>query len=155
MEMPGPVHWSAVNTFERRSPHHRLIGFAIQLVTLVMAGCGAIDLCGDARIKSVLSPGRTMQAVVFERGCGATTETSTQLSILRSGDHLREVPGTWVATDSGNAAVFRSERGAAAPEIDVLWDSPTSLRVVYDLNTELVSQKGSVKGITVTYQRRP
>jgi hypothetical protein len=96
-----------------------------------------------------------MQAVVFERGCGATTATSTQMSILRSEDRLREVAATWLATDSGNAAIFRSERGGAAPDIDVTWDSPTSLRVVYDLNTELVSQNGSVKGIAVTYQRKP
>ena len=126
----------------------------VLLAALAATGCGSLDSCENRIITSVPSPGGTRQAVVFERGCGATTETSTQVSVLGPQEHLLEVPTAWSRTEPANAAVFKPERGAPAPSVEIVWTGPSTLRIEYGYEAKLMSPRRTVDDISVLYERK-
>ena len=65
-------------------------------------------LCGNEVLQELPSPGAPLVAVVFRRDCGATTDVSTQLSILARGATLQNRAGNVFVADSKHGAAPES-----------------------------------------------
>ena len=103
-----------------------LIVFGVLSVVFFTACNRAVDsLCGNGILQTVRSPDGTLKAVIFERGCGATTGYSEQVSVLPAGDAL--------PNRAGNVFVADSNHGAApdGPQVKASWQSADHLRIAY------------------------
>ncbi|MGB8932800.1 MAG: hypothetical protein WCC48_16265 [Anaeromyxobacteraceae bacterium] len=93
------------------------------------------------------SPSGEFRAVVFDRGCGATTGFSTQVSLLRHGERLSNTGGNALVVDSGNAPLPLQVK----PE----WVSDRVLRLTYDPRLRTFTRAASVAGVTVIHASSP
>src|SRR5262249_9999867 len=106
----------------------KLLGGSLPLLGLLLAGCRG-DVCGNEVVSEVSAPGGAARAVLFQRDCGATTGSSTQISVVRRGAGL---------SGAGNAFVADGDHGAAVPFAwggpwaDMRWTSPAHLVIRYD-----------------------
>jgi len=82
--------------------------------------------------------GALREAVVFERNCGATTDFSTQVSVLPCGARLRNQPG--------NAFIY----GHQVP-LSVRWDTPSALWIAYPPGFRGLNEQPAVDGVMVRY----
>lgn len=88
--------------------------------------------------------------MLFQRDCGATTDFSTQLSIIEQGE-----------SPSGGGNTFRadSDHGAAAvgewggPWAEMRWLAPDHLLIRYAAKSRIFEQDDEVSGVKVSYQR--
>ena len=127
-----------------RSPLAQLLlGFPLLLT--------ACEPCANTVLQTVPDPSQRMQAVVFQRDCGATTGFSTQVSILPAGTQLPD--------DGGNAFVADAAPGAApvytarSPEVTVQWLAPGHLEVRHDPGVRIFRSEEQVDGVRITYQQ--
>jgi hypothetical protein len=65
------------------------------------------------------SPDGKIEAVVFKRDCGATTDFTTQISILRKGASLPNQAGNAFTADTNHGAAPAARWGG--PPADVRW----------------------------------
>ncbi len=121
---------------------------AILALSLLLIGGTAC--CDNELAADIPSPNGTHRAVVFSRGCGATTGFNTQISILGLGEGLRGSGNLWVADDSVRGPV--GKRGG--PDVHVLWRSPDTVEVEFAPGVRVFKQEGRVDGITAVYVRR-
>ena len=130
----------------------RFAGPLATMVALVFpsAGCGLDDPCANAVISRVKSPDGVKEAIVFERDCGATTRSSTQLSVLGAGSAFLEQPTTWAATQAGNAAV--TEGTSSEVGISVNWASSNRLVVIRPAGARSFKAEQVVGGVTLEYR---
>jgi hypothetical protein len=99
------------------------------------------------------SPDGKLKAVVFQRGCGAPIDSSSQISLLSSSQSPPWGRGNlFVAGDENQAAPMNGKQTA---EIKVSWESNTSLSVSYPKNAQVLLKKPSVAGVAVTYEAAP
>ncbi len=103
----------------------------------VLAGCG--EMCANEPVASVLSPSGANKAVVFTRDCGATTGWSTQVSILRGSEQLRN--------EGGNTLVVEGK----AP-VQVTWKSDSAVTLSGAAEGRLFKQERAVNGVAVVYE---
>jgi hypothetical protein len=107
-----------------------LISIAGVIVTCLGAALFAFvalfaPLCANEVLQTGLSPDGRLKAVVFERDCGATTDFSTQVSVLPAGEKL--------PNDGGNVFTADCDHGAApsgpggGPRVDIAWTGARSL----------------------------
>jgi hypothetical protein len=86
--------------------------------------------CANQPLSRTPSPDGKLEAVVFQRNCGATTDFSTQVSVVPA---RQAVPN-----DAGNVWSGDSDHGQApsapggGPEIHVTWRDSRHLRLAYD-----------------------
>ena len=117
-------------------------GAAALIVAIVTcaSGCG---LCGNAEVKEYLSPDRTMKVVVFTRDCGATTDFSTQVSVVHASES--------VPNGGGNAFVVDSDHGHASRAVDVHWVDARTIELSHDVGARVFKAETSVSGIRIVY----
>ena len=112
-----------------------VLGFLL-LVAACMQG-----LCANTITQRAPSPDGRYDAVVFTRDCGATTDYSTQVALVRRGADLPDRPGN----------VFISVHPTGAR---VEWLGSDTLLVHYgSANPSL--KTSIVEGITITYAGMP
>jgi hypothetical protein len=113
------------------------------LVPIFPVGC--LSPCGNRVLADVPSPLGTKHAVVFERDCGATTDFSTQLSILNAGDKLEN--------EGGNAFVADSDHGRGTSlYVHVKWSTEGALTVNYPERARVFHNERQVNGVSITYK---
>jgi hypothetical protein len=83
----------------------RILLFLLFFVGLLMPGCFLDDLCGNNPLSEAISPDGKYKAVLFQRDCGATTDFSTQISILKKDQALANSGANTFAT--GNSQDIR------------------------------------------------
>lgn len=121
------------------------------LACLGLSSCG--DLCGNTVLTTIPSPDARYVAIVFTRDCGATTDFSTQLSVLSAS---RGSPAVR-ASDSGNALIIDANHGAApagqggGPELRAVWETPTRLKVQYHHAARVFRSVGQLGEVSVHY----
>lgn len=96
----------------------------ITICLILSAGCG--DLCGNEVVSETKSPDAKLKVVVFEIECGATTNFSTQISILPSNQSLPTSAGDLFTADDNNHAVPLGNKGTM--EIKARWESNSTPR---------------------------
>jgi hypothetical protein len=105
--------------------------------TLLLA-CLDLGDCTNEILQDVPSPDGRRHAVIFDRACGATTGSSTQVSVLTKGRTLQ---------GGGNVFVTDSDHGKAAwsaggrPIVIVRWLDKRTLEVRYDSRARIFAQE--------------
>jgi hypothetical protein len=140
----------------------RLFGFVI-LTIVVTVGVGwyaankwnesGNGLCGNDVVEQVKSPDGQNKAVIFVRNCGATTDFSTQVSIMPPTKNINHA-------DTGNVFTADSDHGAAAVsglgalDVRVAWSSPTSITISHPLRARVFVKETKYKNIAINYSTR-
>jgi hypothetical protein len=103
--------------------------------------------CGNQVLQTIYSPDRKQKAVVFERDCGATTDFSTQISILPAGGRF--------SAGAGNAFVADTDHGRApagpggGPKVEVTWDGSTRLLIKRHPEARIFLARRRVEGVRI------
>lgn len=113
----------------------KVIFLIILLATLT--GCNS-DMCGNEISKTELSPDGMSKAVVFNRDCGATTGSSTQISIIKSGEKL--------PNDDGNILVIKYKENFV-----LKWLSNNQLEIKGNLSSKTFKKVEKFKNVSVIY----
>jgi len=121
-------------------------GGTAALAVAIVASTSGCGLCGNADFREYPSPDRAMKVVVFTRDCGATTDFSTQLSVLRGADSM---PG-----GIGNAFVADSNHGQASTAVDVRWLDARTVEVYHSAHARVFKAETSVGGIRIVHNAR-
>jgi hypothetical protein len=107
-------------------------------VFVINACFSSSGMCANVEQERLAAPDSLMDLVVFERDCGATTNWSTQVSIVKRGQALRDEPGN----------LFISEDRAV---VRAAWQSASVAEVRYQRATRVVREVRSFEGVTVTF----
>jgi hypothetical protein len=119
------------------------------LLASVASGC---DPCGNSPIARLPSPSGRMEAIVFTRDCGATTDFSTQVSLVKSGASLPTAGANLFSSDANHGKASRGPGGG--PNVTVRWLSDDMLEVSYQSGTRVFRREPSLDGIRVQYVQR-
>ena len=117
------------------------------LFALTLGACS--DTCGNVEISRILSPDGKHEAVLFQRDCGATTDFSTQISIVQAGSS---------ASGSGNAFVADNDHGKAragdwgGPWAEAKWLAADRLLVRYADKSRIFDRRNGVGGVSLAYE---
>ena len=84
---------------------------------------------------------------MFERNCGATTDFTTQISLVGAGEEV-----------FGKGNVFIAEGGLSAapwggPWAEVKWISPKHLRIKYDASARVFEQKERAGDVRISFEK--
>ena len=85
------------------------------------------------------SPDGKIEAVIFERDCGATTDFTTQISIVPKGASLRNEAGNAFIADSNHGAAPAARWGG--PPSDVKWIANRQIMISIHPATRISLQK--------------
>lgn len=113
----------------------------------MLAGCS--DACRNTLVSRTDAPDGKHSAVLFQRDCGATTRSSTQMSIVAPGEE---------PSNAGNAFRADDDHGAASagpwggPWVEVNWLAADRLLVSYAARSRIFKQADHVDGVHVTYR---
>jgi hypothetical protein len=128
----------------------RISAFALIIMLVVFAGACLKLPCANQILKEVSSPAGKMKAVVFERDCGAPTDFSTQVSILRSDQLLPNEGGNVFVADTDHDIAPSGADGG--PVVEVSWTSESELLVRHDKRARVFHFEPSVGSIRVQYE---
>jgi len=106
-------------------------------VASVVLLCGC-SVCENEPTQSIPSPSGTLNAVVFNRGCGATVGFNTQVSIIEAG---RELPD-----DGGNVLIVDDK-----VEFSLHWTSDRALAISGPLTTQVFKKESEIAGVQISY----
>ena len=121
------------------------VGFvicALGLVVLAVTVKSFSSLCKNNIIKSSDSPDKFWKVVLFERDCGATTDYSSQVSLLSAGATLED--------EAGNIFIAESRSEGYA----LTWTDTKSI-LISGIKGEIFKQELSKNGISIRYQSAP
>jgi len=100
------------------------------------------DLCGNEIFEEALAPDGKFKAVVFQRDCGATTDFSTQISVIPSDEAL--------PNEAGNISVARGH--PRDTHIEIHWSPPKNLVVRLKVGLAALKRKDAYKGFSIVYE---
>lgn len=100
-------------------------------------------------IDEVYSPDNKYKAVIFERDAGATTDFSTQLSIISSKSSLPNSPGNVFISDTNHGSAPSGKEGG--PEVRISWVNSNEVIISYHRKARIFKDEGSIKNIQVRY----
>lgn len=113
-----------------------LLGSAIGLCFL--AGCLAEGPCENTLIRQAKSPDGKLKAVVFSRGCGATTGQTVEVSILPATAPL--------PVDAGN--VFYADES----NVSVRWLGSSQLQITASGKAKVYKQETKSGAVSIVYK---
>ena len=120
---------------------------ALFIASLSLSDC---DMCRNSVMRQIKSPDRQYQAVIFERDCGATSDFSTQISIIRADKSLRQNEvGNIFRADSDHGAVPVDAKGLIA--VDVQWVDKRTLSIAYPAKARVFSHEPTAGDVAVRY----
>jgi hypothetical protein len=108
----------------------------IAAMAIPLSGC--LSTCENEVASEVASPSGKLKAVLFERGCGATTGFNTQLSIIDAAD---DVP------DAGGNAIVLDGR----IPLQINWLSDGELTISGWKTAQIFKQEKLVNGVRLQY----
>ena len=119
------------------------------MIALLPLAGGCSAACKTTMVKSVDAPDARHSAAIFQRDCGATTGFSTQVSVIRPGEHLSGVGNAFIADDDHGAAPAGSWGG---PWAEVQWVASNHLLIRFTSKSRIFDRADHVNEIRVTYQ---
>ncbi len=119
------------------------------LLAVTLTGCSLDMPCRNRSLSAVTAPDGGARAITFERSCGATTDFSTQVSLLRAGQDTTEAGNVFVAdADHGNAP-----RGpGGGPKVSVEWHGSDTLLIRHHPRARVFRSEGAIGGVTIRYE---
>ena len=127
---------------ENTRSYRSFVGLCL-LVIVLMVLCLAnfffcAPLCADTIISESVSPSGQLKAVVFERDCGATTATNTQICFRGTAFYSTNQPSFLVFEADGKASLS--------------WKAQKELVIRLPPGAKVFSQETEVSGIRVEYE---
>ena len=108
--------------------------------------------CSNDFVAKYPSPDGRHKVLVFTRGCGATTSTGTNVSLLP----WYGLPPWWwcnaFVADSDHGRVPEAARGG--PRVDVRWADDSELVLTYDDGARIYVAEPRVDDVTIRYETR-
>jgi hypothetical protein len=108
--------------------------------------------CANEMLEAVKSPDGNLQAVIFRRDCGATTDYSTQVSIISANTKLPNKSGNVFVADTDHGKAPEQEGGG--PKVKAEWLDNKSLRISYDLRDRVFLEEEKQSGISISYEKK-
>jgi len=111
-------------------------------------------LCGNEPVATEQSPDSQLKIVVFERDCGATTDFTTQVSLLNRTSELVNTPGNIFIADTDRGRAPSGPKGG--PRVTVHWVTNDSVEIQFDRRARvvrLVHTQGRVRIAYSHFQR--
>ncbi len=125
--------------------------FALAAVAVVaISNFSLFGECQNEIISQSNSPGNAVKYVVFQRGCGATTGFSTQVSLIKVGETLKNESGNMFVADTNHGAAPSSEYGG--PEVRLEWFSDTHLQIRHHQLARIFRSERAVNGVQIDYE---
>jgi hypothetical protein len=117
----------------------------------VFAGCFdlASGVCANEGLADRASPDGRWHAVVFQRDCGATTGSSTQVSVLPAGDSLRNEGGNAFTADDDHGAPPVDPGGS--PSVSARWIATDTLEVRFHPRSRVFTRESQVGAVAIRY----
>jgi hypothetical protein len=106
-------------------------------------------MCGVSVVRRVASPDGRLEAVLFERNCGATTDFATNLSVVSAGSKIKNDVGNLLTADSDDGHALLDSGHVI--HVSIEWIRSDSLVVRYDRRARVFRQTGSAHGVSVSY----
>jgi hypothetical protein len=120
---------------------------AVLPLLLSLSGCGV--LCTNQTVTSLQSPDGKHRAILFMRECGATTDYTTQVSVVASAWPFHDIGNVFIA-DGYDRDVKRGSWGG--PWAEISWVSSQQLLVTYDAHSRIFTQNATAHGVRITYR---
>jgi hypothetical protein len=146
--LSAPAKHLTQNAIVHRVPRQIRV-FAPVLVVisgLLTSSCG---LCANDLLERVRAPDNSVEVVVFQRDCGATTGFSTQASIgeidAGTGNRAGDI---FIATTNNGAAPVGKGGG---PELRVRWLDARTIELVHHGKAWISKASTSHGGLTIRY----
>lgn len=129
-----------------------IFGVIIILVGLAAWGLNKLadGLCGNQIIEEVLSPNGNSKVTVFERNCGATTDFSTQISIMNPEKALPNKAGNLFIADTDRDKAPSGPGGG--PKVEVTWKNNNMVIIKHHNNARIFKAESKLKNINVSYE---
>ena len=113
----------------------------------LLTGCADGDMCGNRLVSRLPSPDGMLEAVVYERDCGATTALSTHVSIVQPGVFPVGAGNVFVASGGESHAEWRDLEATA------VWTGTASLEVSYDGASRVSHEQQYLDGVAIIYRQ--
>lgn len=110
------------------------------------------DMCANEVIREAISPDGKKKVVVFQRNCGATTDFSTQASLLSVGESLSNGGGNIFSADTNHGAVPAGPGGG--PELLVSWVGLHEIVLEHHAQARVFASEASIADVRVRYVSR-
>jgi hypothetical protein len=123
-----------------------IIGFFILLGSVF----GSDDMCGNEIIQTEYSPNKEYKIVTFTRNCGATTDFSSHISILKSDELLENESGNVFSGDSNHGLAKTDSKNLIT--IKSKWLSNDKVEIVFDENVRVFDKDNSVNNVDVEFK---
>lgn len=138
-----------------------IVWFGVTCIVLVISGVllfwfSAPDMdamCGNEVISEFPSPDGTKRLVVFQRDCGATTDFSTQASVLPARTPLPNEKGNLFISDTDHGAAPAGPSGGTS--VTVRWESAQSVVLIYHPKVRVFKSELDAGGVQVRYVTAP
>ncbi len=132
---------------------------AVRLLILMSTAAAASgctnELCRNTIVRRLTSPDGALEAVLFERNCGATTDFSTQVSVIRTGDELPDSRGNLFVADRDPGKAPAARWGGPTTEVE--WEDGRRLVVRYSVEARVFRQDTIIEvaghTVQVAYER--
>ena len=142
----------------------RIFKVTLWSITLLLAvGIGLIgalylltrNMCGNEVVTEIRSPDGRHKAVEFQRDCGATTDFSTQVSVINSEKKLGSGDaGNAFTADSNHGSVPVHAAGPGVMELDIKWLNSNTLQIEYPAGARVFSRNNKVGEVEIRYTAR-
>lgn len=110
---------------------------------------GLGNLCGNTILSTTNIDGTNYKVVIFERDCGATTDFSTQASILEVGEELPDEVGNIFITDTDHGRAPSGKGGG--PELRVRVLSIDTIELSCDYRSRIIFSQQEFKHIKIRF----
>lgn len=126
----------------------KILGIILLILFLFIGGCELFSsllfrgMCGNEIFQEVYSPNNEYKAVVFQRDCGATTDFSTQISILKASAKLPD--------KSGN--IFSMDGHPDWTKVKVNWETNRLVSISYSGNYEIFNKNDTIRTLFTTIE---
>jgi hypothetical protein len=110
-------------------------------------------MCSNSSVAIYPSPNAAMSVVVFERDCGATTDFSTQASLLpltKGQAGVKDGGGNLLIIDGNHGAAPQGPGGG--PEVRVAWIADDQLVVSYDKAVRVFRAETNLSGVRIRHE---
>jgi hypothetical protein len=124
-----------------------LIAAALVGVPAVWYLGSGTSMCRNRPLSEHPSPDGALKVVVFERDCGATTDFTTQATLIPASAGLPEAGGNLFVADPGKAP--RAAWGG--PSLDVQWLGPRRVALFHDGTAGVSLAETQLGDVSIVY----
>jgi hypothetical protein len=118
------------------------------IILLLSTGCA--DLCNNSIISQVPSPDNKYKIIIFTRDCGATTDFSTQVSLLPYKELLKNITGNIFVADSNHGKAETWKHGG--PKVSASWNTNNEIVLTISINARISKAIKTIRDIKISYK---